>query len=423
MSKGVESQFSIGPSGECRIHVPPGEEAHISLIPGEKRTAEIFGSQMFPGVSYCVPSGAHVPVYSWDGAGLSVRGTTKSVLDSCYAAEVTPMRLYAEYHAVLHEARMASQRSGNVIGPRVLVAGRRCSGKNSVSKILLNYAARVEFAPVAVDLDVGNPFIGMSGNVSAATWEFPTAIDEENVHAVTLSYPFGYTDVSADAPLFDHRVETLGNIVLRRLSDNKTNSLGWSGCVINAPSVKSESTLRNIIEKFDVTHVLILHEDRLSARLRNFYTHIGRGTLMNTRGSPLTIEMLPASTGVVSSIPTNKVVFNNVRAYMHGSGRTTFNPQAYKLPYDRVELYRLVGGTLGSLPRAVRMEIGRKFEEEKLLFSHRVVSIMRSVTENDLLAATVLCYGVLRELQVESVLVEIPALFDLSNITNRNGIG
>lgn len=73
------------------------------------------------------------------------------------------MQYFLNTHHVLENRRKEAHEKGSE-GPRVVVVGPTDVGKSSLCKILMNYAIRMEWAPVYVDVDVGEPEMYGSGD-------------------------------------------------------------------------------------------------------------------------------------------------------------------------------------------------------------------------------------------------------------------
>lgn len=92
---------------------------------------------------------------------------------SRYVSEETPMQYFLNTHHVLENRRKEAKLKGRE-GPRVAVLGPVDVGKSSLCKILMNYAIRMDWTPLYVDVDVGE---SRAGNHSIATeWNRTWAI-------------------------------------------------------------------------------------------------------------------------------------------------------------------------------------------------------------------------------------------------------
>lgn len=71
---------------------------------------------------------------------------------------------YLNCHACLEQLRIKAEADSGR-GPVTLVVGPVDVGKTTVTKILLNYAARMGRRPIYVDLDVGQGGISIPGTI------------------------------------------------------------------------------------------------------------------------------------------------------------------------------------------------------------------------------------------------------------------
>jgi polyribonucleotide 5'-hydroxyl-kinase len=86
------------------------------------------------------------------------------------------MRQYLAVHNALETQRSAAAAS-NGDGARVIIVGPADSGKSTLSRVLLSYAARMQRRPVFVDLDIGQGSAGVPGCLTAVNVDRP--IDPE----------------------------------------------------------------------------------------------------------------------------------------------------------------------------------------------------------------------------------------------------
>lgn len=75
-----------------------------------------------------------------------------------------------------------------VQGPRVIVVGPTDSGKSTLSRMLLSWAAKQGSKPTFVDLDIGQGSITIPGCIAATPIEMPI----DPVEGITLDMPLVY---------------------------------------------------------------------------------------------------------------------------------------------------------------------------------------------------------------------------------------
>lgn len=78
-------------------------------------------------------------------------------------------------------------------GPRVIVVGPTDSGKSTLSKMLLSWAAKQGWKPTYVDLDIGQGSITAPGCIAATPIEMPIDPVEGIPLDIPLVYFFGHT--------------------------------------------------------------------------------------------------------------------------------------------------------------------------------------------------------------------------------------
>ncbi len=77
------------------------------------------------------------------------------------------MNTYLNISEIINLKREKVLKERQSFGPRVIVVGSTQSGKSTLCKILLNYAARLGWKPIFCDLDLGKNEISGPGTVSA----------------------------------------------------------------------------------------------------------------------------------------------------------------------------------------------------------------------------------------------------------------
>lgn len=78
-------------------------------------------------------------------------------------------------------------------GPRVIVVGPTDSGKSTLSRMLLSWAAKQGWKPTFVDLDIGQGSITMPACVAATPIEMPIDPVEGIPLEMPLVYFYGHT--------------------------------------------------------------------------------------------------------------------------------------------------------------------------------------------------------------------------------------
>lgn len=80
-----------------------------------------------------------------------------------------------------------------VQGPRVIVVGPTDSGKSTLSRMLLSWAAKQGWKPTFVDLDIGQGSITVPGCIAATPIELPIDPVEGIPLEMPLVYFYGHT--------------------------------------------------------------------------------------------------------------------------------------------------------------------------------------------------------------------------------------
>ncbi|CAI7878504.1 unnamed protein product [Closterium sp. NIES-54] len=265
-------QFRLERETELRVEVEWDAKLAVKLVSG---TAEIFGSEIAVGQNVAFDGGEKFAVFTWHGCSLEVRGSP-TLPDAMYAADETPMVSYLNLHAVLNVRRVEAARSlmrakqqlaqlqqqqqqlqyqhqqrqqqqqhphqqqqyqhqlqrlqrhkqqlENKINslvltkvPRVLLVGPTDSGKSTLARMLLCWAARQQWHPTYVDLDVAHSSVTVPGAVAATPVEAPLEANARSVEEAPLVLFYGHTNPSANLDLYRALVTALADATDRRL--------------------------------------------------------------------------------------------------------------------------------------------------------------------------------------------------------------
>ncbi|XP_010242351.1 PREDICTED: protein CLP1 homolog isoform X2 [Nelumbo nucifera] len=226
-------QVKLDKESELRIEVGMEIPLRLRLLTG---TAEIFGTELPPEIWLSFPPRHKFAVFTWYGATIEMDGIT----ETDYTADETPMVSYVNVHAVLEGRRNHAKASSSTDpdssqGPRVIVVGPTDSGKSTLSKMLLSWAAKQGWKPTFVDLDIGQGSITIPGCIAATPIEMPIDPVEGIPLEMPLVYFFGHTTPSLNVDLYKVLVKELSQILERQFAGNAEsraagmviNTMGW----------------------------------------------------------------------------------------------------------------------------------------------------------------------------------------------------
>ncbi|KAG6741703.1 hypothetical protein POTOM_054981 [Populus tomentosa] len=279
-------QVKLEKESELRIEVANDTPLRLRLLNG---TAEIFGTELPPQIWLTFPPHFKFAVFTWYGATIEMDGST----ETDYTADETPMVSYVNVHAVLDGRRNQAKASPESSqGPRVIVVGPTDSGKSTLSRMLLSWAAKQGWKPTFVDLDIGQGSITAPGCIAATPIELPIDPVEGISLEMPLVYFYGHTTPrlislndlakvsydmnvenlkiiftsSQNVDLYKALVKELAQILERQFTGNAESRA--SGMVINTmgwiEGVGYELLL-HAIDTFNANVVLVLGQDSIQA--------------------------------------------------------------------------------------------------------------------------------------------------------------
>ncbi|XP_059641407.1 protein CLP1 homolog isoform X2 [Cornus florida] len=225
-------QVKLEKECELRIEVGPDMPLRLRLLMG---TAEIFGTEIAPEIWLTFPPRHKFAVFTWYGATIEMDGIT----ETDYTADETPMISYVNVHAVLegrrNRAKASPSDSDSSKGPRVIVVGPTDSGKSTLSRMLLSWAAKQGWKPTFVDLDIGQGSITIPGCIAATPIEMPIDPVEGVPVEMPLVYFYGHPSPSINADLYKVLMKELAQILERQFAGNTEsraagmviNTMGW----------------------------------------------------------------------------------------------------------------------------------------------------------------------------------------------------
>ncbi|CAM8900597.1 unnamed protein product [Rhodiola kirilowii] len=326
-------QIELEKECELRIEVGPNSPLRLRLLSG---TAEIFGSEIPPEIWVTYPPRLKFAVFTWYGAKIEMDGITETE----YTADETPMITYVNVHAVLdarrNRAKAAPPDSDDSKGPRVIVVGPTDSGKSTLTKMLLSWAAKQGWKPTYVDLDIGQGSITIPGCIAATPVEMPIDPVEGVPMDMPLVYFYGHATPSVNVELYKVLVKELAQVVDKQLAGNAEsraagiviNTMGWIEGI-------GYELLLQAIDAFNANVVFVLGQEKLWSMLRD--------VAKNKPG--VDVVKLQKSGGVVNR--TAKVRQKSrgykIREYFYGL-LNDLSPHSNVASFSDLSIYRIGGG-------------------------------------------------------------------------------
>jgi polyribonucleotide 5'-hydroxyl-kinase len=217
------------------------------------------------------------------------------------------MSKYLMAHNLINEKRKEAL-CNNSIGPKVLITGSSYSGKTTLCYILLNYAVKLGWTPLFVDLDLSNE-ISVPGAVAAAIADY--VVPNEYMIDTSISIFHGNMNNEINFHLYEKQINEMSKLVSNKLSAElelfkkkfniyETNNnyihsenptVYASGAIINCPTLNKDSIYKNIINDFECDYVFVLENERLYNDLVKYYKNIN---------NKVNVCLLPKSGGVVN---------------------------------------------------------------------------------------------------------------------------
>ena len=116
-----------------------------------------------------------------------------------------------------------------------MVVGPTDSGKSSLCTLLTNYAVRQGWAPLLVDLDVGQGMFTVPGTIAATVVERPIHPVEGVPLDAPLVYYFGSAGPGESPEHYQHLVERMAEVLHQRdLTGERGGAQRAAGAFINS---------------------------------------------------------------------------------------------------------------------------------------------------------------------------------------------
>lgn len=331
---GTTKQVKLDKESELRIEVSENLPLRLRLLTG---TAEIYGTEIPPEIWVTFPPRLKFAVFTWYGATIEMDGNT----ETDYTADETPMVSFVNVHAVLEARRSRAKASSSgdpesSKGPRVIVVGPTDSGKSTLSRMLLSWAAKQGWKPTFVDLDIGQGSITIPGAIAATPVEMPIDPVEGIPLEMPLVYFYGHSSPSVNVDLYKAIVKELAQTLESQFAGNAESRA--AGMVINTMGWiegTGYELLLHAIDTFNADVILVLGQEKLYSMLKS---------VMKSKPK-VDVVKLQKSGGVVSRNAKfrQKTRSYRIREYFYGLAND-LAPHSNTANFSDLSVYRIGGG-------------------------------------------------------------------------------
>ncbi|KAH0885805.1 hypothetical protein HID58_061901 [Brassica napus] len=244
---------------EIRIHVTQISPLKLRILHGQ---VEIFGSELPRNVWLTFPPLQQFAVFTWYGATLEIDGVTETDNTSVETPMVSYLSVHNSLQVQRHRVTSSTRDYVSSQGPRVIFVGDTDSGKSTLAKMLLSWAAKDGCKPTFVDLNIGQSSITIPGTISATSVEMPVdPVEGLPLHKALVHY-FGHTTATNNLRLYKYLVEELARELEAefaikaesRRSGMVIDTMGWT-------SGLGYQLLLHAIRTFNASLVIVLGQE------------------------------------------------------------------------------------------------------------------------------------------------------------------
>lgn len=341
--------YTLKAEEELRLELLASAAVSVTLLSGN---CELFGTELLQDNEYKFSvSDSKFALFTWYGCEIRITGVPQSV----YVASETPQISFINSHAALEHRRQTAKQTHS-FGPRALIVGQTDSGKSTLQRILLSYATRAGHCPIAVDLDVGQNSLTVSGAIAATSVEQPIDI-ESYIHndktlaiKSPLAFYFGHTSPAPALELYRRLIGSLGPTIDRRCKSVSEARIG--GCVINTCGWIDGAGYELLIHaavSLRVDVIFVIGSERLHAQIT-----------ADSRIDKEKVEVvkLVKSGGVIMHESSVRTAASNasIKQYFYGLNNS-LTPHQKTVKFDSLNVYRF--GVKSPAPDSV-LPIGTK---------------------------------------------------------------
>ncbi|CAH2049841.1 unnamed protein product [Thlaspi arvense] len=375
-------QVKLDKECELRIEVSAETPLRLRLLNG---TAEVFGTEIAPEIWLTFPPRLKFAVFTWYGATIEMDGTTETDYTADETPMISYVNVHAILEARRNRAKESPSDSDSSqvidrwevqklacrvgsqwemmweidagiqpkkllqagayltrglgrqgwkeleISPErsmchllVIVVGPTDSGKSTLSRMLLSWAAKQAWKPTFVDLDIGQGSITIPGCIAATPIEMPIDPVEGIPLEMPLVFFYGHTTPSIQVlVVFQNCCFTVPMQTCMVI-----NTMGWIEGL-------GYELLLHAIDTFNANVILVLGQEKLCSMLKDVLK----------RKPNVDVVKLQKSGGVVSrnAKVRQKARSYRIREYFYGLAND-LSPHSNIANFSDLSVYRIGGG-------------------------------------------------------------------------------
>ena len=264
---------------------------NLMLLQLESGVAEIEGKEI-PLKKEIKRSSQNLNIYCWEKSEIILKSAKIKVKPFTSQQNKGTIKEYIIANYLIDKIRYESL-SNNTIGPRVLIIGPRKSGGVEFSHVILNYALKLGYTPLLVDLDLENE-ITVPGGIGATLVDYlmPNDLLFDNGISYFFGDVYNKNGENMNWYLYEMQLKELGNACYEKLEvdlqswkkrmgiENKDNyltspkpTLFSSGMVVRCPIIDNgkyaDDIYKKIIENYKITHIFVIEDEKLKNTFNN----------------------------------------------------------------------------------------------------------------------------------------------------------
>lgn len=305
---------------EWRVETPKNSTFTLKL---ESGTAEIFGSELSPDLTYVFKEEMKFAVATYHGCKISYTCTVP--LDLEYISEETILKQMLNLHLAIENCSVGGKY------PRILIIGPKDSGKTSLARTLAAYALKTsEKQPMLINLDPHLPHFGIASQLSVAKLYDSLDIETSTIAESLTTGPgtglyrsqvphlkcFGLEKFNENLELYKSLISELSVELDAKMKASKD----CGTVIIDTPSfnVSDWKLIQQIVDIFHVDLLLVVGNERLLVDLRKKLTLESNVTMIKT----------PRSSGCIEKEAKYErdLQQRSIRQYFYGVERSRLNP-------------------------------------------------------------------------------------------------